>query len=261
MHPKQLGAEVHSFEPQPEVFALLKANVEGNGLSHVTPWNLAVSSAPGVAHFSGSSAYGHISDDASAPEVRVVTIDGFVKEQALQRVDLIKIDVEGFEPQVLKGARVTIEKFNPIIYMEFNSWCLMMHGNTNPFDFAKSLFADFASVHVVDNSDKGFSSRLSPDHVLHDNIVRSGSVNDLILLKRPKPLHATSRELEQLRVHVETISGELRDALKREELMQKELDSARATCAKLEQEAKAHLNSSSWRITAPMRQIKGAFRK
>jgi FkbM family methyltransferase len=47
--------------------------------------------------------------------VEVTTIDEFVKEQNLTRVDFIKIDAEGSEKKILTGARETIAKFHPFI--------------------------------------------------------------------------------------------------------------------------------------------------
>lgn len=182
----QIAGTVHAFEPQPEVYSLLTKNVQENILANVKTWNFAVGSAPGSAHFSGSSAYGFISDDRNAPEVEIITIDDFVKAHDLERVDLIKIDVEGFEPHVIKGALKTIERFNPIVYMEFNSWALLSAGRANPRDFLDMLFEYFAEIHVVDAG--GFRPGVSALHVLHDNIVNGGSVDDLIMLKKPRTL-------------------------------------------------------------------------
>jgi hypothetical protein len=50
--------------------------------------------------------------------VRGVTLDGFVREVGLARLDLVKIDVEGHERAVLDGARETIARFHPAIVME-----------------------------------------------------------------------------------------------------------------------------------------------
>jgi hypothetical protein len=55
--------------------------------------------------------------DAKEMNVRVITIDDFVKENNFPRVDFIKIDTEGYEAQILKGAKETIKKFKPTMVM------------------------------------------------------------------------------------------------------------------------------------------------
>ena len=51
---------------------------------------------------------------------------------ALDRVDFIKIDVEGFEQDVLQGMPVTVNRFAPFIFIEFNSFALTQFRNVSP---------------------------------------------------------------------------------------------------------------------------------
>lgn len=112
------GHEVVAFEPQPEIFKLLAENCVGAMLH-----NCAVGSAAGTAtmpkvqysakgNFGGlgigdSSIYGSIT-------VPVNTIDTF----GFKNVGFIKIDVEGYELEVLKGAIDTICRDRPVLYIE-----------------------------------------------------------------------------------------------------------------------------------------------
>jgi FkbM family methyltransferase len=50
--------------------------------------------------------------------VPCTTLDSFVQERRLEAVDLVKIDVEGAEPAVLRGARETLERYRPDIVCE-----------------------------------------------------------------------------------------------------------------------------------------------
>jgi hypothetical protein len=67
---------------------------------------------------------------AGEREVEVVTLDTFCDAQRLPRVDLIKIDVEGSEVALLRGAERTIQRFRPVLMIEVNPSTLQNFGYT-----------------------------------------------------------------------------------------------------------------------------------
>jgi FkbM family methyltransferase len=177
----QRFSKVFAFEPGPGVFAALKANVETNDLSNVTPINAAVSNIPGTVRFAENSAYGHISSEGVA--VTAVTVDDFADLNSLHRVDLMKIDVEGFEKDVLIGAEKTIARFDPIVHMEFNSWTLVAHSRQNPLEFAEWLFDKFGFIYLIDGTT--IVRMTSAIDLASRNMIKSaGCVNDLILCNK-----------------------------------------------------------------------------
>jgi len=104
---------VYAFEPEPNNFEKLKANLERNKVTNVIPLQLALSENEGemqIASGGGSSAITETADGAS---VEVTTVDKFVEANKLPRVDFIKMDVEGHELKVLAGARETIKTVKP----------------------------------------------------------------------------------------------------------------------------------------------------
>jgi FkbM family methyltransferase len=115
-------AAVHAFEPQPRVRELLEENVrlttppDGPVVIHA----YALGSAPGQLHvpdmdYTTLGNFGGVAlGDTGATEVDVRTLDSL----CLQKVTLIKIDVEGAEAEVLRGARETIARCRPILYVE-----------------------------------------------------------------------------------------------------------------------------------------------
>jgi len=107
--------KVYAFEPEPSNFAKLKANLERNKVTNVIPLQLALSETEGemqVASAAGSSVITQASS-GTGTSVKVTTIDKFVEANELPRVDFIKMDVEGHELKVLKGAHETIQAFKP----------------------------------------------------------------------------------------------------------------------------------------------------
>jgi FkbM family methyltransferase len=96
---------VAAFEPTPDTFARLAENVK---LNHATLVNLAVGATPGMVQLDGGDDHnsGRSRISAGAGQAcAMTTLDGFWTSVGRPPVRLIKIDVEGFELDVLLGAR------------------------------------------------------------------------------------------------------------------------------------------------------------
>ena len=112
------------FEPTPVTFSILKKTLALNHCDNVTPIQAAVSDKEGTATFymgemDGCNSNSLIDNNMggggkSGYEIKTVTIDGIVSENAMSP-DLIKVDAEGAELEVLKGAIKTLEKYKPIV--------------------------------------------------------------------------------------------------------------------------------------------------
>jgi FkbM family methyltransferase len=183
------GGRVIAVEPGPQSFALLQRNLASNQASAVTALNLAVSAEPARMTFCENSAFGHLAPGAEGMQIEVQTLDQIVEGLGLTRLDLVKIDTEGFEPQVLEGARATLERFRPVIYLELNSWALIAHGRRDPLAFLTGLAASFRWVlRVRRRGGRAVLERVegSPEEVaavlLSDNLAYFHALNDLVLL-------------------------------------------------------------------------------
>jgi FkbM family methyltransferase len=64
----------------------------------------------------------HLGRLESTSGARTETLDGFVARTDVKRLDLIKIDVDGHEYQVLKGARAVLKRFSPVLVMELSPY-------------------------------------------------------------------------------------------------------------------------------------------
>jgi FkbM family methyltransferase len=103
---------VHSFEPMPLNWHLLNASVCLNGMKNIILNNVALGEKRGNSSFSASvdGAYSSMVDVGRKKEsekiiVSVETLDDYLAESNVQRVNIMKVDVEGAEGLVLNGAR------------------------------------------------------------------------------------------------------------------------------------------------------------
>ncbi len=122
---KGLNATVYAFEPYPRTFHKLETNISLNENSNIKAYNLGLSTEKGMLHMMqhspfNSGGFRMTDESTNAISVPVISLDEFISENHIPKVDFIKIDVEGFELQVLKGAEETIKHFKPILIFEYS---------------------------------------------------------------------------------------------------------------------------------------------
>lgn len=176
--------EVHAFEPSVHHFSRLSRNVELNnfrnvhlnrkGLSDKTETaTLFLPSMKGEMNNSGAASL--YSSDAAEDmqlkeEIELISLDDYVANQKIDRIDLIKIDIEGAEYGALKGSRKTLERLRPIVLMELDLDNLKRAG-CEPgqiLEFWKELGYD---VGRIENSGDIIPIRSMSDLKLHQNLM------------------------------------------------------------------------------------------
>lgn len=113
------GGKVWALEPQQLVYQILCANLALNEIENVEPLHAAAGTVSGNTliprvGYGTNINFGAISTGAGTDQVPVLTIDSF----ALKHCKLIKVDVEGHEIEVLKGAAQTIARLRPCMFVE-----------------------------------------------------------------------------------------------------------------------------------------------
>lgn len=108
---------VVSFEPVPKNLSFLHGHIEMNKLLNVTIVEAALSDHEGLDHFKleESSAMGHLDKDGEL-KIQTLTMDSYVQRSG-RLPDLIKIDVEGAEAAVLRGAQQLLRERPPVIFL------------------------------------------------------------------------------------------------------------------------------------------------
>ena len=128
---KCVGPEgrIIAFEPEPDNLVELRMNVERNALRNVDIRPSAVGATGGVVNFARGINGGILEGSAGATGSEVQVPMTRLDDAVFGAVDLIKIDVEGYEEEVLRGALETIKRGRPRLFVEIHP-TLMTDGRT-----------------------------------------------------------------------------------------------------------------------------------
>ncbi len=115
---------VFAFEPASECFARLAANLSLSGLDNVRAERLAISDQSGEAELNlneagdtnrGQSSLARLGHHQRSEVVRLTRLDDYLTEQKAPRLDVLKVDTQGAELRVLRGARARLAADRPAI--------------------------------------------------------------------------------------------------------------------------------------------------
>ena len=145
---------IYGFEPMPDTYHVLAKNIRLNGIQNAVLYKKGVADKSGMTKYAWSIAgnpggSGLANNPMGVPswcppmdktiDVELMTIDSM----NLDRLDFMKLDVEGYEPLVIKGAINTITKYKPVIVMEI--W--KSHYTTEiDLQYATELFKDLLDI-------------------------------------------------------------------------------------------------------------------
>jgi FkbM family methyltransferase len=116
---------VHAFEPYPPLWPELEEKLATNRLDSVTLHRVGLGDTDADLPFEpphgdnlGTGRFSSCSDRAGAPVVTMRRGDEYLEAAGIAHVDVIKIDVEGWETAVLKGLSETLERDRPLLIVE-----------------------------------------------------------------------------------------------------------------------------------------------
>ncbi len=173
------NGRIFAFEPHPRTFAVLSHNIAK--MPNVTAVQAALASEEGTAELhdylmmsaSGSLHYdaelveiqqAHISEQDVAPRiddtfaaqtftVRTLSVDGYLAEQGVAQVDVVKMDIEGAELGALRGMTQTIANSpNLVLVMEYNPQALKAFGHDPLQALQEVMGMGFAQLNVIEPS-------------------------------------------------------------------------------------------------------------
>jgi FkbM family methyltransferase len=134
--------KIYAFEPEKENYAHMLNAIKFNDLKKVVPIEIGVGSKEEKVSFLPMQSLSKVISDDSDNKIEISTLDKYVFDRNLD-VGLIKMDVEGFELNALKGAERTINQFKPVL-------SLSIYHNAEQFinviKFVKELALDYKII-------------------------------------------------------------------------------------------------------------------
>jgi FkbM family methyltransferase len=133
------GGRVVSFEPFPETYKRFLTNLHLNPeIKNLVIENIALGNDHAtlkmLAENTGNSGQNRIMSETNMSdkvvEVNVMPLSSYLEQKPLPKIDLIKIDVEGFEYHVLQGASEVLRKYKPVLYIELSEKNLNQQGSS-----------------------------------------------------------------------------------------------------------------------------------
>jgi len=136
---------VWSIEPSPQNFETLSKNIILNQRKNIKCYNIAIGDENGKIDFVISeksnwskikNKIDHIENGDKIIQVDIMTLDSFSQKNEIKKVDLLRMDVEGYERNIIEGSINFLEKFKPILMIEVHK---MIMGNNRTNQFLEKL--------------------------------------------------------------------------------------------------------------------------
>lgn len=122
IYASKYAKKIIAIEPEPNNFNHLIKNISAK--NNIYPFNIALGDLDGKMKLYLHSALGHslLFPSDEFVEVSVKKLDDLIEQLNLERVDLIKINAEGYELQILKGGEKTLRKFKPSLILDVHHY-------------------------------------------------------------------------------------------------------------------------------------------
>lgn len=167
---------VFAFESTPSTYRTLLENVALNEAHNITACRVALCDFCGSVSVIEQEEDGYnrigLGGELGAHRVPSLTLDRFVNERKIERIDLVKVDIEGAEYRFLQGGRATIERFRPIVAVELHPAALATFGATledltrelSGYELYRSTWRGFGPLKTLPKMGQSFNAVALPRH-------------------------------------------------------------------------------------------------
>lgn len=147
--------KVISIEPNPGNVQLIYASIVENKAENVHVYPYAASNAAGILRFANIGSNGLVVTDQSPEQrhslyVQSVVLDDLLKDEP--KIDVVKIDIEAYEPFALMGMTKLIERHRPRILTEFHPWALQYYNLLEPTDYLERILRFGYDLFIIEET-------------------------------------------------------------------------------------------------------------
>jgi FkbM family methyltransferase len=152
----QESGKVISFEPNIQNLHLLYLSILENHFNNIKVYPLAASVSSQILKITSFGSNGFLekpSDDivqSNFQFIQSVIVDELLHSE--EKVDVVKMDIEGYEPLALRGMDKLIKKHNPVIITEFSPWHIKRRSQIEPLEYLKQLAHYGYSLFIIEQS-------------------------------------------------------------------------------------------------------------
>jgi FkbM family methyltransferase len=174
------NGKIWAIEPSPENFLTLKENIKLQNVENIKAFNFAIGDKNGEIEFliSKKSNWSKVKNKNDSLEsddkiinVQLKTLDSFSEENNLEKVDLLRMDVEGYENKIILGAIKFLKQFKPIVMVEIHK---MIMGKEE----TKKILEKFKEINY---ENKFFIPRIFDCQIIgNENDIKKNSIDDLL---------------------------------------------------------------------------------
>ncbi|MFZ0545858.1 MAG: FkbM family methyltransferase [Candidatus Promineifilaceae bacterium] len=184
--------KVYAFEPNPDNCRMIEMSIEANGFENIQLFPYAVAEARQSFNLDvgGANSNGRIID--FSPEavpgqgtpmlIEAVTLDETLAD--LERVDLIKLDIEGAEPRAWQGMQQIIGRFRPILVFEFSPELIRVTSHSLADSFLDEIIGSQYDLFILERFKDKSERPQSAQQILHAHAHSGLSHLDLVAIPR-----------------------------------------------------------------------------
>lgn len=178
-----LAKKTYAFEPSPSTFRILTENLARNDIANVEAVNLGLGQAVEnltITFAKNNRSGGYVSEKIRpesghiTEEIRIDTLDHFFTGRS-PIPTFLKIDVEGYEMNVVRGGAEFLKTYQPTVVMEMNHFCLDVLQRITIPDFLDFMRSAFPYLYAIDTDNQTIVDLYVPDQaymVMHEHVVK-----------------------------------------------------------------------------------------
>lgn len=165
---------VHAFEPHSDNCESIQRSLEVNAFKNVTvyPFAIAESRKTFQLDVTGSSSNGRVVDfsphavQGAGPErlVEAITLDEILAE--IDRIDVIKMDIEGAEPRAWQGMAQIVQRHGPVVIFEFSPHAIEVTSHSKPAEFLEAVISSGYDLFIINNHGGRTGKTQSPEQII-----------------------------------------------------------------------------------------------